>query len=526
LGSVGSFSIFSVSIPFLFILVAAPVGAAPSLSLNPQSNAQYELTATLRSVQSCTASPLNYTVVTCGPATNARPSEAVVNVTDDGICSTGDANCKFVPLTVTINAGEAVEWRNLGSLNHTITSNTNSSFFGFSLFNNSLASKTFYLRSIADRTFNFPGTYSYLDQRYTWMLGNVIVNPAPPPRPRVQETNATGPVGWTVVGLDQSAVLSFNHALSIRSNSTGTKQASNESGTLEETIDLGTREESPGLTSQFLYLPPILFPFQGLRTSGFGYPSYNYYYPPQEVYTIWWVNGPLQSGSTVRLLTATASVRSSGTFPLGSGSFPSWIVASQFAESYNQSQPNSQPIIVNPFPIGIPVFQQSYPVYYTASTTNTVSINLDYGQQSDLLLSASASLRNYDTQVTFYPQGSYIYPYSYGYSYPVQASHNVTVTNTYETSLSVSLKLTSTNLDLSKRMTPPPSSSTGGSNPPPGGGANNPAANAPSSMLPWIYLAVGAVMATGVGAVVGTGVRIRRKTLRAPMGLEPIPSSS
>ena len=518
MNGVRRFSIFCVSLSFLFLLAAAPVDAAPSLSLSPLSNAQYELTATLRSIQSCTASPLNYTVITCQSTANTRPSVASVNVTDDGICSVGDANCKFVPVNVTINAGETVEWHNIGRLNHTITSNTNSSFFGFSLVNNSLASKAFFLSSIADRAFNFPGTYSYLDQRYTWMRGNVIVNPAPPPRPRVQETNATGPVGWTVVGLDQRAILSFNHALSVRSNSTGSIQTSNESGTLEETIDLGTREESPGLTSQFQYLPPILFPLRGLGSSGFGYPSYYYYYPPQDAYTIWWVNGPLQNGSTVKLLTATASVRSSGTFPLGSGSFPSWTISSQFAESYNQSQPNSQPIIVNPFPIGNPIFQQPYPVYYTASTSNTVSISLDYGQQSDLLLSASASLRNYDKQVTFYPQGSYIYPYSYGYSSPVQASHNVTVTNTYETALSVSLKLTSTNLDLSKRMTPPPSSSTGGSTPSPGG-INNPAANAPSSMLPWIYLAVGATIATGVGALAWTGLRIRRKTLGDPARL-------
>jgi hypothetical protein len=41
----------------------------------------------------------------------------------------------------------------------------------------------------------------------------------------------------------------------------------------------------------------------------------------------------------------------------------------------------------------------------------------------------------------------------------------------------------------------------------------------------WIYLAMGAVMVTGVGAVVWTGLRIRRKTPGAPAGLEPLVSA-
>src|SRR5712692_11528629 len=169
---------------FLLLLVAQ-TAAAPALSLGPQSKAQYQLTATFRTVQICSASPSNYTFIACGSGTFQSKPPFLVNVTDDGACSSSsDKACGFTPENITIDAGNTIEWHNIGSLNHTIVSNS-SGFSGFSLVNNSLGNKTFFQNAFAYRNFNIPGTYSYSDSRYAWMKGNVIVSQPPPPIPQV-----------------------------------------------------------------------------------------------------------------------------------------------------------------------------------------------------------------------------------------------------------------------------------------------------------------------------------------------------
>jgi plastocyanin len=501
-------SLCLVSLTFVFLLFPGPAAAEPSLGLNPQSTAHYQLLAALRSVQACSASPSNYTFVACGPQAGLRSTTTSVSVVDDGKCQLDSASCSFVPASVTINEGDTVSWHNLGNLNHTIIFDSGG-FSSIFLVNSSLQFKSSqpfppFVSSSGFRTFDISGVFGYHDSIYQWMRGTITVNSLPSVPPRVQETNTTGPVTWIVIGLDDNAILSFNHALTTSANSTGsTRTSTNESGTLEETIDLSTREETPGLASQFRYLPPIFLSNLGIGSNGLGYLPY-YYYPPQTLYTIWWINGPVQIGSTIELLTSTGAVRGSGTFQLSGSALPFWSIQSDYADSYNQSQPGGQqiiPIVPNPPIFGIGGFQGSYPEYYTAGASNTVSIALEYGQKSDLLFSTTANTRNYYKQVTVYPAGSYIYPYYGGLSTLV--THGVNVTNTYDSTVQISLTLESTNLDLSQRTTPPP---TGG------GGTQSPTANAPSAMMPWLYTTIGAVAAAGVAIAVWIGTRLRKVT--------------
>ena len=497
----------AIAISFILLLFPGPAASAPALGLNPQSNAHYQLFATLRSSQTCRATPSNFTFAACGLPAGVHPNQVGVNVVDDGKCALNSVSCSFVPASVTINEGDSIAWHNQGSLNHTIIFDSGNfpSIFLVNATLRPLGPFQFFLSSSGFQTFAVSGVFNYHDLAFQWMRGTITVNALPEVPPRIQETNTTGPVSWTVVGLDDKAILSFNHALTTTTNSTGgTKTSTNETGTFEETITLSTREESPGLASQFRYLPPIFLSNQGIGLLGPAYPSY-YYYPPQNVYTIWWVNGPLNIGSTVELLTSTGAVRGSGTFQLSGASLPFWTIQSNYSESYNQTQPGGQqfiPVGPIPFPIvGNGGFSSFYPSYYTAGASNTVSISLEYGQKSDLLFSASADTQNYDKQVIAYPPGSYLYPYYGGYS--VQIVHGVNVTNTYDTTASISLKLQSTNLDLSQRTTPPPTS---------GGGTQSPTANIPSAMAPWLYATIGVVAAAGVLGAVWAVIRTRRST--------------
>jgi plastocyanin len=504
------------SLIFMFLLFPGPATAEPSLGLSTQSNAHYQLFATFRSLQSCAASPSNYTFIACGPQLGLHPSTTTVNVIDDGKCLS--LGCNLAPANVTINEGDTVTWHNQGSLNHTIVFDSG----GFSpifLVNASLAFKLGqpFTSSSGFQTFAISGLFGYHDSRYPSMKGTITVNALAASTPRIQDTNETGPISWAVVGLDDNAILSFHHALTTTTNSTGsTLSSANESGTFEETVNLSTREESPGLASQFRYLSPVFISNQGIGPYG-GYTPV-YFYQPQTLYTIWWVNGPLQTGSTVELLTSTGAVRASGAFQLSGTSWPFWTIQSYYVESYNQTQPGNQqfiPVGPNPFPIiGPGGFSQSYPEYYTAGASNNASMSLEYGQKSDLLFSASAVTRNYDKQVTVYPPGSFIYPYYGGYSYSIQVVHSANVTNTYDSTISLSLILRSTNLDLNQRTTPPTSG---------GGGTQSPTASAPPAMSAWLYTGVGVAGAAGVGAAVWMGTRTRKKN---PSAVREPPISS
>src|SRR5712692_5725802 len=118
-------SLLSGNVGLLILLLVAQAGAAPALSLGAQSKAQYQLTATFRTVQICSASPSNYTFIACGSGTFQSKPPFLVNVTDNGVCSSSsDKICGFTPQNITINAGDTIEWHNIGSLHHTIISNS------------------------------------------------------------------------------------------------------------------------------------------------------------------------------------------------------------------------------------------------------------------------------------------------------------------------------------------------------------------------------------------------------------------
>src|SRR5205807_1869202 len=84
------------------------------------------------------------------------------------------------------------------------------------------------------------------------------------------------------------------------------------------------------------------------------YPGYSGYYygygyspglgqlllSQKEVYTFWWVNGPLSNGQPVEILTGYASVVGSETVNLGPGNNRNaWIVESELSQSLSTSSP-------------------------------------------------------------------------------------------------------------------------------------------------------------------------------------------
>ncbi len=338
--------------------------------------------------------------------------------------------------------------------------------------------------------------------------------------------------------MDDDALLSIKHAVSVlNASATPPKMLFSESGIAEENIELSTRLSSAGAANSFQSFPYVV----GFPGYGYGYGNdpfgqfqvraiYPPFYFPQKIYTIWWVNGPLQMGSNVQVLTGYASVRDQTSLSIAGGTWEAWIVQSQFVEKYAQPVPPSPvpgPIPIGPGPIPIP-----YQQYYITNSTNAINLKLDYGNKSDLLLKAAADISNYNEQVTVYPAGSFIYgPFS-----QFRVSTEVRVTRARSTSLQVSLQLASTNpttLDLNTRMTPPPTEepspppaanttppTTDGTTPPTGG---SPPGNAQAALSPLVYGIAGVAAALLVSGGVAVAMRSRRKNQHTPevSGLPP-----
>ena len=500
--------------PILAVLVAAlavsPASAAPSLSLG--SSASYQLNASLTRFDNCTSTNITIAAVACGSTVPFQTS-AYVNVNDDGVCFSADTFCNFSPKNVTVITSGSVNWQNFGSLNHTVTSDT-PTIFDFTLFRRN---NTFpFTNSFHQFSFPSAGSYSYHCNIHPWMKGLVIVVQPTPVPPKLQSFSLSGPLGWTVAGLDDEAQLDIHHQISeYNASSTPPQRLYNETGTTGDTIDLSTRKDSsPGLNPlQFINSLPFQIGGSTLLFPGYyGYPyGYPYGYAPLEVYTVWWVNGPLKIGSTVEVLTFHSAVRASESVNLGTipGSHDAWVVSSKDSEAFNQTQPTSQfgYYCYTPYYGQYPGPGGYYPSpqCYTSGLSNSVSMKLDYGQRSDLLFSLDAVLDAYTQTTTVYPAGSFVYGQYYGQG--VQVSSAVNVVRTSRSTSSVSLTLASTTMDLASRTVPPATSSSG-----------SPVSGLARSMLPLLMYGTVSVAAAGlVGAGVWIVVRARKKS-------QPVPS--
>lgn len=489
------------------ILVVSPASAAPSLSLG--SNASYQLNASFTKFDDCTSANLTIAALACGSTTPVQTG-AFVSIIDDARCSTyGDASCQFSPSNVTVSVSSTVSWRNFGNLTHTVTSDSGAFNFNLPGRNNFT-----FISPLPEFSFRSAGSFSYHCSIHPWMKGEVVVVQPTPLPPTVQSFSLNGPVGWSVVGLDDNAQLEVTHRISVyNASATPPVRLYNESGLTGETVELSTRKDtSPGL-NPFSFLNGIPFPnFGSFQFPGYGYP---YFFPVPESYTLWWVNGPLKLGSTVEVLTIHSAIRGSESANLSSalGTHDAWTVSYENSEAFNQTQPPSQSnyYCYNPIPYSYPgqLGFNTGPVCYTSGSSNVLSLRLDYGEQSDLLFSLEATVDTYVQTTTVYPAGSFVYGRFFGPG--IEVSSPVNVVRTSRTNVSANLKLAATNLVLSSRTVLPPT--TGSGSP-----VSSPAR--PVAAL-WMYGTVSAIAAGLVGAGVWAVLRSRRKGELVPSFQQP-----
>ena len=463
----------------------------------------------MQSTQSCNATPVSYNQTACGP----YQPRALVNIYDNGSCLS-NSTCYYSPSFpfyypyYYVQLGTTVMWFNYGSLVHTVTSSLT----------NKVGLQTFDSGPIAHYgsfsvTFTTAGNYSYYDTSYPALRGNLIVSgnlpPLPVSSPFTPTISLDGSIGWTVNGLDNSvAVLNVSHQVSIIASAGPLSFTPvTETGSFSQSINLATRVESAGTATSVILgiIQKMLAYYPGY----YGY--YGYGYSPgigqllssqKEVYTFWWVNGPLTNGQPVEILTGYSSVVGSETVNLGPGNDRSaWIVESELSQSLSTVSP----------PIVGPGF--------SSDSSFKLDLKFDYDQASDLLLKSSAVVSVMSAQTQSYKPGDYLCGPSgcFPVSDPVTVSHHMSAT------VPVTLKLTSTNLDLSKRM---PGVSTGNGQTSTGGPGGIPGTSTlPPAMSLLIYAGVGVV---GVG-IVGTLAWLlrRRSRIRVPLAQPgPLPDAS
>jgi hypothetical protein len=223
------------------------------------------------------------------------------------------------------------------------------------------------------------------------------------------------------------------------------------------------------------------------------YPGY-YGYPSalgqllssqKEIYTFWWVNGPLTNGQPVEILTGYSSVVGSEVVTLGpSNNHMAWIVESELSQSLSTTSP---PVIT---------------AGGSSDSSFKLDLRFDYDQASDLLLRSSAVVSMVSTQIQMYNPGDYLC----GPSGCFPVSDHVTVTHHMSASVPVTLQLTTTNLDLSKRSNHGSTGSGQTSSGGPGGSLGT--SLLPAGMSPWIYAGIGIV---GAGAAVTLAWLLRRR---------------
>src|SRR6266516_5505661 len=464
--------------------MVSSAGAIPILSVG--SNANYQLNASMQSTQSCNATPAGYNQTACGP----YQPRALVNIYDNGSCVPTGYSCSYSPsfYYYPLQIGTTVMWFNYGSLTHTVTSSST----------NTAGLQTFDSPPLAhyrplSLTFTTPGNYSYYDSLHPSLRGNLVVSGSPPtpPSPSFNPTiSLDGSIGWTVNGLDNSvAVLNVSHQVSIVA-SVGPLSFTpvTETGSCSQSIDLSTRVQSSGTATSVILgiIQKMLAYYPGY----YGY--YGYGYSPgigqllssqKEVYTFWWVNGPLTNGQPVEILTGYASVTGSETVNLGpSNDRSAWIVESTLSQSLSTTSP---PVIT---------------AGGASDSSFKLDLRFDYDQASDLLLRSSAVVLVTSAQSQGYNPGEYLCGPSG--CFPVSAhgtvNHHMTAT------IPVTLQLKSTNLDMSKRA---PQGSTGN-------GQTSPATTLPPAMSLWVYAGIGIL---GAGAVTLTWLVRRHTRMRAPV---------
>jgi hypothetical protein len=315
-----------------------------------------------------------------------------------------------------------------------------------------------------------------------------------------------GSIGWTVDGLDNSvAVLNVSHQVSIiASAGPFSFTPVTETGSFSQSINLGTRVESAGTATSV-----ILGIIQKMLAYYPGYSGYyGYGYSPglvqllssqKEVYTFWWVNGPLMNGQPVEILTGYASVMGSETVNLGPGNNRNaWIVESELSQSLSTTSP---PVITSGG---------------SSDSSFKLDLRFDYDQASDLLLKSSTVVSVTSAQIQSYKPGDSLCGPSgcFPVSDPVTVSHHVSA------SIPVTLQLTSTNLDLSKRTL---AGSIGNGQTSTGGTTGT--STLPPTMSLLIYAGIGIA---GAGIVGTLGWLLRRRTrIRTPVEQpRPLPGPS
>jgi plastocyanin len=370
-----------VAFAILLVLLAPAVHAAPNLSL--QNHASYTLSGSLTATQNCTADPVQYLPQACFGYTPPiiHQMNASATIWDKGTCTNYGSNCGFAPPAVIVGMGSFVDWSNNGSSTHTVTADAIPP-----------TPPTFDSRNIAPNQryhflFTQPGTFSYHCSIHPWMKGVVTVLAPPTPQPLPMPTKITinldGTVGWTVQGLDSNnALLQIDHSITVSVSPVPgiTVSPVSEHGSFSQNIDLATRVDAPGtasallrgLFSRFLSglpysypprtvatLPPggsVNDPFAGLQNSSVVVQPVSGFLPQQLLsqlpgfaadskvsYTIWWVNGPLSMGKTVKILTGTSAVTGDETLNLGDdiGNRNGWLVTSMLSQSLDTSVPLS-----------------------------------------------------------------------------------------------------------------------------------------------------------------------------------------
>ncbi len=448
----------------------------------------------MQSTQSCNATPSGYNQTACGP----YQPRALVNIYDNGAC-VSIYSCYYSPsyFYYSVLLGTNVTWFNYGSLAHTVTlcptaiCSTNKP--GLQFFDSGPIAHY----GSFSVTFNIAGNYTYYDTNYPSLRGNLIVSstPAPTSSSFMPKISLDGSIGWSVSGLDNSvAVLNVSHQVSIvASVGPASFTPVTETGSFSQSIDLATRVESAGTATSV-----ILGIIQKMLAYYPGYYSYyGYGYSPgigqllssqKEVYTLWWVNGPLSNGQPVEILTGYATVVGSETVNLGPGNNRNaWIVESELSQSLSTTSP---PMITSGG---------------SSDSSFKLDLRFDYDQASDLLLKSSVVVSVTSAQTQLYNPGNYLC----GPSGCFPVSDQVTVTHHMTATVPVTLQLKSTSLGLSKRD--PPAT---------GNGLASLASTLFSPIALGIYAGVGIV---GAGAAVtATWLLRKRAGTRAPVA-EPGP---
>ena len=491
-----------VALSFL-LLTAAHASPAPSLG----NTAAYTLTASVKTVQSCSATANEG--YACGIATLPPNSTLTVNILDDGVCSPNSTStaCHFYPSPLYVTAGYTVRWVNTGTLTHFLTSNSS----GFYLYCYVYPGSTCYT------TVQNPGTYKYYDSYRPWIKGEIQVISAPPPIPAPPTTmqfDVSGPVSWKIVGLDSNtALLNVSHHLSLTLNF-GVVQLSpvSETGSFEQSINLSTREESAGTATALIKTVLEEYATAISRISSYGQYSQLSYLnlPDKPMYTTWWVDGPLKNGSPVEILTGYSSVRGSEIVSLGGnlGDHDAWKLGSSFTQTVKVTVP--QPAFGNGTTLP--------PSFSTNSADFALSLQFDYDKTNDLLLRSNNTINVVQTTETVYQPGQSLCTTGYPYVC-IQLTTMTTVTHQTTANISVQMQLTSTDLPFNHRGTP--ASQTQGPTTPPGS-PTGPANTVQAILSP--LLLYGSISTIAIGAIAVALWVLLRSQFRRGKPTEPLPS--